>query len=219
MTTIPEAIEAIRAGEMIVITDDQHRENEGDLVMAAAAVSPEAVNFMATHGRGLTCVPVTSERARGLGLSEQAHGGGDRFSTAFTESLDAKSGISTGISAADRARTIALLADPAVGRAEFVSPGHVFPLIARAGGVLSRPGHTEASVDLARLAGLEPAGVICEIMNADGSMARVPDLQTYCKRHKLKWITIADLIRYRQAHENTLEKSGSVTRYPWPGGP
>jgi len=210
MITIPEAIEAIRAGEMIVITDDQHRENEGDLVMAAAKITPEAVNFMATHGRGLICVPVTAERARGLGLSEQASGGGDRFSTAFTESLDAKNGISTGISAADRARTIALLADPAVSRAEFVSPGHVFPLVARAGGVLSRPGHTEAAVDLARLAGLEPAGAICEIMNDDGSMARVPDLAGYCQRHKLKWITIADLIRYRQAHENTLEKSGSV---------
>jgi 3,4-dihydroxy 2-butanone 4-phosphate synthase/GTP cyclohydrolase II len=199
---VKKAVAAIRRGEMVVITDDESRENEGDLVMAAECVTPAAVNFMVTHGRGLICVPMTSERARTLGLAAMAPPR-DSFRTAFTVSVDARDGITTGISAYDRAATIERLADPSTRPEALTVPGHVFPLIARAGGVLERPGHTEAAIDLARLAGRAPVGVICEIMNDDGTMARVPDLTEYVARHGLVWCTIRDLIRYRQEHVPT----------------
>jgi 3,4-dihydroxy 2-butanone 4-phosphate synthase/GTP cyclohydrolase II len=202
-------IAAIRQGQMVVITDAEERENEGDLVMAATKVTPAAINFMATHGRGLICTPLTADRAEALGLGVMARTR-DRFDTAFTVTVDAKHGVATGISAADRAYTMALLANPASSRADFDVPGHVFPLIAKDGGVLERPGHTEAAVDLARLAGLEPAGVICEIMNEDGTMARGPEIQAFAARHGLLWGTIADLIHYRQQHEVLIHKTGTV---------
>jgi len=189
---IEDVIAAIGRGELVVMTDDENRENEGDLVCAAAKASPEAINFMVTYGRGLVCVPITAERAEALGLL-RATPPSDSFKTAFTESVDAKNGISTGISAFDRAATVATLIDPASTSAEIVSPGHLFPLVARPGGVLQRAGHTEAAVDLARLAGLSSAGVICEIMNDDGSMARLPEAQTphglHCRSHRLQAYT------------------------------
>lgn len=207
--SVETVIEAIRRGEMVVITDAEERENEGDLVMAAELVTPEAINFMATHGRGLICTPITEDRAEALGLGQMATTR-DRFDTAFTVTVDARRGVTTGISAADRAYTIKLLMDPESSRADFHVPGHVFPLIAKQGGVIERAGHTEAAIDLARLAGMQPGGVICEIMNDDGTMARLDDIKTFIARHQLKWCSITDLIAYRQLHEILVERAGSV---------
>lgn len=209
---IEELIADIRNGKMVIITDDETRENEGDLVLAAAHVTPEAITFMATYARGLICAPLTAERASEINLSTPASLS-DPFRTAFTQSVDARKGTTTGISAFDRARTIRTLIDPAASAADFLSPGHLFPLIARPGGVLRRAGHTEAAVDLARLAGLPPAGVICEIMNDDGTMARIPQLDTFRKKHHLKWGSVADLIAYRRRHENLILR-GESARLP-----
>jgi len=213
--TIEEAIEDIRAGKMVIVVDDADRENEGDLVMAAEKVTPEAVNFMATHGRGLICVPITSQRADELGLELMVNHGTDPHGTAFTVSVDAR-GTTTGISAHERAYTIKKIIDPDCTPADLRRPGHVFPLRAKDGGVLRRAGHTEAAVDLARLAGLYPAGVICEVMKEDGTMARVPDLMEFAAQHGLKIITIADLISYRRRTEKLVRCVGSAklpTRY------
>ncbi len=205
-SSIEDAIQAIGRGEMVVVTDDERRENEGDLVMAAEHASPEAVNFMATHGRGLICVALGDERLKALRLSHMAtRGNGDRFGTAFMESVDARTDVTTGISAHDRSRTIRLLVDDEAGEDCFVSPGHTFPLRARDGGVLQRAGHTEASVDLARMAGCKSAGVICEILHQDGSMARLPELREFAKTHTLHLVSIADLIAYRRRSERLVE--------------
>jgi 3,4-dihydroxy 2-butanone 4-phosphate synthase/GTP cyclohydrolase II len=206
---VEDAIEAIRQGEMVIVVDDEERENEGDLVMAAEKVTPERINFMAKFARGLICVPLTEERADELGLQPMV-GSGSSHETNFTVSVDARYGISTGISAYDRALTIQLLADPDAGPRDFVQPGHVFPLRAKPGGVLRRAGHTEASVDLARLAGLYPAAVICEIMNDDGTMARVPELREFARRHGLKMTSIADLIRYRSQREKLVRREAEA---------
>jgi 3,4-dihydroxy 2-butanone 4-phosphate synthase/GTP cyclohydrolase II len=203
---IEDVLADIRAGKLVVVTDDADRENEGDLVLAAEKVTPEAVNFMATHGRGLICVPLTEERADELGLRRMVSQNKESHRTDFTVSVDATHGITTGISAHDRAATIAILADPHSRPDELVQPGHIFPLRARAGGVLRRAGHTEASVDLARLAGLYPAGVLCEILNADGTMARLPELIEFKERHQLKMCSIADLIAYRRTQEKLVER-------------
>ncbi|MEX2356390.1 MAG: bifunctional 3,4-dihydroxy-2-butanone-4-phosphate synthase/GTP cyclohydrolase II [Thermaerobacterales bacterium] len=208
---IEEAIECMRAGEMIVVVDDEDRENEGDLLMAAEKVTPEAINFMVTHGRGLICTPMTGERLQELGIPLMVDHPGDAKETAFTISVDAREAVTTGISAHDRARTVRLLADPASAPSDLAQPGHVFPLQARPGGVLRRPGHTEAAVDLARLAGLQPAGVICEIMNSDGTMARVPDLIPFAQRHRLKMISIADLVAYRMHREQLVTRLAETT--------
>ncbi len=189
----------------MLVSDDADRENEGDLVFAAEKVTPEAVNFMAMHGRGLICVPVTEHRAEQLGLQRMVTDNRESFRTDFTVSVDATEGVTTGISAADRAKTIALLADPKARPADLVQPGHIFPLRAKGGGVLRRAGHTEASVDLARLAGLDPTGVLCEILNADGTMARLPELEAFKKQHGLKMCSIADLIAYRRTREKLVE--------------
>lgn len=207
---VEDVIKAYRNGEMVILTDDEGRENEGDLVIAASKATPEAINFMATHGRGLICTPITEERANELHLKEMAPGQGDSFGTAFTVSIDAKETTTTGISAFDRANTIAALIDPLSSHADFVMPGHVFPLIATPGGVLRRAGHTEAAVDLAVLSGLYPAGVICEIMNEDGSMARVPELDEFRKKHDLKWCSIADIIAFRRKNEVLVRKEQDV---------
>src|ERR1700685_3064246 len=204
--TIEEAIDDIRQGKMVVVCDDPDRENEGDLTMAAQFVTPEAVNFMRKEGGGLVCLALTPDRCDELGLDLMAAKNESAFETAFTVSIEARTGVSTGISAADRARTIQVAIDPSTSPRELVQPGHVFPLKARAGGVLERVGQTEAGVDLARLAGLIPAGVICEIMNDDGTMARVPDLRPYCERHGLKMVTVADLVAYRRRHEKLVER-------------
>jgi len=204
--TIEEAIEDIRQGKMVVVVDDPGRENEGDLTMAAQFVTPEAINFMAKEGRGLICLSLTPERCDELGLDLMAAKNESAFATPFTISIEARSGVSTGISAADRARTIQVAIDPQTSPRELVQPGHVFPLKARPGGVLERVGQTEAAVDLARLAGLIPAGVICEVMNDDGTMARVRDLAPYCERHGLKMVTVADLVAYRRKHEKLVER-------------
>ncbi len=209
--TIEEAIEDIRQGKMVVVCDDENRENEGDLTMAAQFVTPEAVNFMRKEGGGLICLAMTPERCEELGLDLMAAKNESAFETAFTVSIEARSGVSTGISAADRARTIQVAIDPRTSPRELVQPGHVFPLKARAGGVLERVGQTEAGVDLARLAGLIPASVICEIMNEDGTMARVPDLRLYCDRHDLKMVTVADLVAYRRRHEKLVERVVATT--------
>ena len=202
---IPTALDEMRAGHMIVVVDDEDRENEGDLTMAAEMITPEAVNFMARFGRGLICLAMTPERLDFLGLGPMSAHNSARFGTAFTESIDALGrGVTTGISAYDRAQTILCAIDPATHPAELGRPGHVFPLRAQPEGVLARPGQTEAAVDLARLAGLMPAGVICEIMNDDGSMARVPDLTRFCSEHGMKMITVEDLVRYRLEHESLL---------------
>src|SRR6201986_4442182 len=200
-STIEEAIEDIRQGKMVIVCDDENRENEGDLTMAAQFVTPEAVNFMAKEARGLICLALSPERCDELGLDLMAAKNESAFETAFTVSIGARTGVSTGISAADRARTIQGAIDPGSSPRELVQPGHVFPLKARSGGVLERVGQTEASVDLARIAGLIPAGVICEIMNDDGTMARIGDLQPYCERHGLKMITVASLVAYRRQTE------------------
>jgi len=204
--TIEAAIEDIRQGKMVVVCDDETRENEGDLTMAAQFVTPEAVNFMRKEGGGLICLALTPERCDELGLDLMAAKNESAFKTAFTVSIEARSGVSTGISAADRARTIQVAIDPKTSPRELVQPGHVFPLKAKAGGVLERVGQTEAGVDLARLAGLIPASVICEIMNDDGTMARVPDLSPYCERHEIKMVTVADLVAYRRRHEKLVER-------------
>jgi 3,4-dihydroxy 2-butanone 4-phosphate synthase/GTP cyclohydrolase II len=204
--TIPEAIEEIRQGRMVVVCDDEDRENEGDLTMAAQFATPQAINFMAKEGRGLVCLALPPERCDELGLDLMAAKNESRFETAFTVSVEARSGVTTGISAADRARTIQVAIDPTSSPHDLVQPGHVFPLKARSGGVLERTGQTEAAVDLARLAGLIPAGVICEVMNDDGTMARVPDLVDYCERHGLKMVTVADLIAYRRRHDKLVQR-------------
>ena len=204
--TIEEALEDIAAGRFVVVVDDEDRENEGDLVMAAEHVTPDAINFMATHARGWICLALTPDRCDELDLELMTAKNDTPYQTPFTVTIEAREGVTTGISAADRAHTIRTAVDPAKGRDDIVKGGHVNPLKAKAGGVLERTGHTEASVDLARLAGLEPAGVICEIMNEDGSMARVGDLQAYCFKHGLKMITIADLIAYRRRHEQLVER-------------
>jgi len=199
---IPTALEEIRAGRMIVVVDDEDRENEGDLTIAADRITPAAVNFMATHGRGLICLAMTGERIDHLRLDPMARENTARFGTAFTQSIDALGrGVTTGISAFDRAETILCAIDPATRPSDLGRPGHVFPLRAKDDGVLAREGQTEAAVDLARMAGFSPAGVICEIMNTDGTMARVPDLVRFCALHGLKMIAIAELIRYRLEHE------------------
>src|SRR5579872_6895167 len=195
--TIPEAIEEIRAGRMLVVVDDEDRENEGDLTMAAQFVTPEAINFMAVHGRGLICLALPPERCDQLHLPLVSPMNTSRFGTAFCESIDALSGVTTGISAADRAHTILTAIDPKCRPRDLARPGHVFPLRAREGGVLVRAGQTEAAVDLAKLAKLQPGGVICEIMNPDGTMARVPQLIEFCQTHGMKMISVASLIRYR----------------------
>ena len=208
--TIEEAVEDIRNGKMVVVVDDPERENEGDLVVAAQFATADAVNFMATHARGLICLCLTEERCDELGLPQMTQRNEARLETAFTNSVEAREGVTTGISAADRAHTIAVAIDPASTPHDLVQPGHVFPLRARDGGVLVRAGQTEAAVDLARLAGLVPAGVVCEIMNDDGTMARVPDLVPYCEGHGLRMITVADLIEYRRRTEKLVERVASV---------
>ncbi|MFL5816188.1 MAG: bifunctional 3,4-dihydroxy-2-butanone-4-phosphate synthase/GTP cyclohydrolase II [Conexibacter sp.] len=204
--TVEEAIEDIRAGKMVVVCDDEDRENEGDLTLAAQFATPEAINFMAKEGRGLICLALTPGRCDELGLDLMAAKNESPFETAFTVSIEAREGVTTGISAHDRARTIQVAIDPSARPRDVVQPGHVFPLKAKPGGVLERVGQTEAAVDLARLAGLNPSGVICEIMNDDGTMARVDDLVGYCARHELKMITVADLVAYRRRHDKLVER-------------
>jgi 3,4-dihydroxy 2-butanone 4-phosphate synthase/GTP cyclohydrolase II len=203
---VTEAIAEFKAGRMIVVVDDEDRENEGDLTLAAEFCTPEAINFMARFGRGLICLTLTEERADYLRLGPMTQDNTSRFGTAFTETIEAREGVTTGISAADRAHTIQVAISPNSSPNDLARPGHIFPLRARKGGVLVRAGQTEASVDLARLAGLIPAGVICEIMNDDGTMARVPDLVEFCKLHGLKMVTVADLIRYRMANERYVHR-------------
>jgi 3,4-dihydroxy 2-butanone 4-phosphate synthase / GTP cyclohydrolase II len=200
-TDVPGALEEFKAGRMIVVVDDEDRENEGDLTLAAEFVTPEAINFMARFGRGLICLSLTEERADYLRLGPMSQQNSSRFGTAFTETIEAREGVTTGISAYDRAHTIQVAINPRMTAADLARPGHVFPLRARRGGVLVRAGQTEASVDLARMAGLIPAGVICEIMNDDGTMARVPDLVEFCNQHGLKMLTVAELIRFRLQNE------------------
>jgi 3,4-dihydroxy 2-butanone 4-phosphate synthase / GTP cyclohydrolase II len=208
--TIEEAIEDIRQGKFVVVVDAADRENEGDLTIAAQFATPEAVNFMTKEARGLICLCLTEERCDGLALRQMTEQNETPFGTAFTISIEAREGVTTGISAPDRSRTIQVAIDPSSKPQDLVQPGHVFPLRARRGGVLERAGQTEAAVDLARLAGLIPAGVVCEIMNEDGNMARVPDLIPYCERHGLKLVTVADLIEYRRRHEKLVERMTSV---------
>jgi 3,4-dihydroxy 2-butanone 4-phosphate synthase/GTP cyclohydrolase II len=207
---IEEAIEDVRAGRFIVVVDDPNRENEGDLMIAAQFATPDAINFMATHARGLICLCLTEERTDQLGLRPMTDHNEAPLGTAFTVSVEAREGVTTGISAADRSHTIQVAVHPESKPHDLVQPGHIFPLRAKAGGVLERIGQTEASVDLARLAGLNPSGVVCEIMNADGTMARVPDLVPYCERHGLKMITVADLVEYRRRNEKLVERGASV---------
>ena len=204
--TVEEAIEDIREGKMVVVCDDEDRENEGDLTLAAQFATPEAINFMAKEGRGLICLALTPERCDELDLDLMAAKNESPFETAFTVSIEAREGVTTGISAHDRAHTIQVAIDPGSRPRDVVQPGHVFPLKAKRGGVLERVGQTEAAVDLARLAGLNPSGVICEIMNDDGTMARVDDLVGYCARHGLKMITVADLVAYRRRHDRLVER-------------
>jgi 3,4-dihydroxy 2-butanone 4-phosphate synthase / GTP cyclohydrolase II len=209
-TNVPDAIEEIRAGRMIVVVDDEDRENEGDLTLAAEKVTPEAINFMAKYGRGLVCLAMTEERLEHLNIGLMTTENTSQYGTAFCEAIDARQGVTTGISAHDRARTIQVAIDPATKPSDLARPGHMFPLRARKGGVLVRAGQTEASVDLARLAGMVPAGVICEIMKDDGSMSRVPDLIEFCREHNMKMLTVAELIRYRMAHERYVNRVGEA---------
>jgi 3,4-dihydroxy 2-butanone 4-phosphate synthase/GTP cyclohydrolase II len=209
--TVEDAVAEIRAGRMVVVVDDEDRENEGDLTLAAEFVTPEAINFMARFGRGLICLTLTEERADYLRLGPMTSENRSRFGTAFTESIEAREGVTTGISAADRAHTIRVAIDPRSTASDLARPGHVFPLRARKGGVLVRAGQTEASVDLARMAGLVSAGVICEVMNEDGTMARVPDLVAFCAEHGLKMLTVASLIRYRLQHERYIHRVAEAT--------
>ncbi|MFC6440528.1 bifunctional 3,4-dihydroxy-2-butanone-4-phosphate synthase/GTP cyclohydrolase II [Bowmanella sp. JS7-9] len=216
LNTTAELIEDIRQGKMVILMDDEDRENEGDLVMAAEFVTPEAINFMVTHARGLVCLPMTEERCRRLNLPLMVENNGAQFSTNFTVSIEAAEGVTTGISAADRAKTILTAVAKDAKASDIVQPGHIFPLIAKQGGVLNRAGHTEAGVDLARLAGCEPAAVIVEILNDDGSMARRPQLEAFAQKHDLKIGTIADMIEYRNLNETTVEKVAECrlpTRY------
>src|ERR1700677_1967833 len=206
--TIPEALEEIRAGRMLVVVDDEDRENEGDLTMAAQCITPAAINFMATHGRGLIGLALSPDRCDEWRLPLMSSLNTSRFGTAFCESIDAAEGVTTGISAADRAHTILTSIDPKSGPRDLARPGHIFPLRAREGGVLVRTGQTEAAVDLARMAGFEPGGVICEIMNSDGSMARRAELMEFCADHGLKMISVAELIRYRLETEHFIERRG-----------
>ncbi|MCX7919502.1 MAG: bifunctional 3,4-dihydroxy-2-butanone-4-phosphate synthase/GTP cyclohydrolase II [bacterium] len=211
--TIEEAIQEIKKGKMVVVVDDEDRENEGDLVMAAEKVTPAAINFMAMHGRGLICLPIHAKRLEELQITPMVLKNTSHLETAFTVSIDAKYGITTGISAQDRAHTIRVVLDPKTKPEDLVKPGHIFPLKAQEGGVLARAGHTEAAVDLAKLAGLYPAGVICEILNEDGTMARVPQLLAFAKRHNLVIITIKDLIAYRRKTEKLVSRAVTV-RFP-----
>ena len=211
--TIEAALEDLRAGKMVIVADDEDRENEGDLTIAAEKVTPDVINFMALHGRGLICMPMTGERLDDLRVPLMVSENTSSYGTAFCVSIEAKVGVSTGISAADRARTVLAAIDPQTTPTDLVRPGHMFPLRARSGGVLQRAGQTEAAVDLTRIAGLYPAGVICEVMNEDGTMARVPDLERFTKRHDIKLITVADLIRYRLQTER-LVKRVSEARLP-----
>src|SRR6266446_287156 len=204
--SIESVVSDLQAGKMVIVVDDADRENEGDLIMAAQFITPEAVNFMAKHGRGLICVPTTSERLQQLGIERMVRQNRETFKTDFQISVDATHGITTGISAADRAETIRIMAEPTAVPEDLVQPGHVFPLRARPGGVLQRAGHTEAAVDLVRLAGCRPIGVICEVMSDDGSMARLPELTKFARTHGLKICTIADLIRYRGTREKLVER-------------
>ena len=208
--TIDDVVRALAAGEIVIVTDDEDRENEGDLVMAAEKATPEAINFMAMHGRGLICVPVSNERAEQLGLQRMVAQNREMYKTDFTVSVDAAEGVTTGISAHDRARTINILADPNAKPDDLVQPGHIFPLRAKEGGVLRRAGHTEAAVDLARLAGLQPAGVLCEILHDDGTMARLPELMEFRKKHDLRICTIQSLIAHRRVREKLVEREQVV---------
>jgi 3,4-dihydroxy 2-butanone 4-phosphate synthase / GTP cyclohydrolase II len=213
---VPAALDEIRAGRMLIVVDDEDRENEGDLTLAAEFVTPEAINFMARFGRGLICLTLTEERADHLNLPPMTAQNSSRFGTAFTETIEAREGVTTGISAADRSHTIRTAIAPGATASDLARPGHIFPLRARKGGVLVRAGQTEASVDLARLAGLNPSGVICEIMNDDGTMARVPDLVEFCATHGLKMLTVAELIRYRLQNERYITRAAETeiqTRY------
>ncbi len=204
--TVEQALKDVKAGRLIIIVDDEDRENEGDLMVAADKVTPEIINFMTRYGRGLICLPLTGERLEELRLPLMVHDNTSRFETAFTVSIDAKEGVTTGISAHDRARTVLAAINPETKPSDLVRPGHIFPLRAKEGGVLARAGQTEAAVDLARLAGLSPAGVICEIMNEDGTMARMPQLEGFSQVHHLTILTIADLIKYRMKHESLVKK-------------
>jgi 3,4-dihydroxy 2-butanone 4-phosphate synthase/GTP cyclohydrolase II len=220
ISSAAEIIEEARAGRIFILVDDEDRENEGDLVIPAQFATPDAINFMAKYGRGLICLAMTKGRCERLGLPLMSQANGSRHETAFTVSIESKEGVTTGISAADRARTVAVAINPELGRDDIVTPGHIFPLMARDGGTLVRAGHTEAAVDIARLAGLIPAGVICEIMNDDGNMARLPDLVAYAQRHNLKLGTIADLISHRRRTERLVKRveTGLVTDQdgtPW----
>src|SRR5437879_5341558 len=209
-TDVPSAIEEIRSGRMIVVVDDEDRENEGDLTLAAEKVTPEAINFMVKYGRGLVCLAMTEERLDHLRVGPMTAENTSNYGTTFCEAIDARDGVTTGISAYDRSRTIQVAIDPATRPSDLARPGHIFPLRARKGGVLVRAGQTEASVDLARMAGLIPAGVICEIMRDDGTMARVPDLIEFCETHSLKMLTVAELIRYRMQHERYVHRVGEA---------
>ena len=208
IATVEEIIDEARNGRMFILVDDEDRENEGDLIIPAQMATPDAINFMAKHGRGLICLALQRQRTEQLGLEMMSNQNRTRHETAFTVSIEAREGVTTGISAADRARTIAVAIDAARGRSDIVTPGHVFPLVARDGGVLVRAGHTEASVDVARLAGLNPSAVICEVMKADGSMARLDDLVEFAAEHKMKIGTIRDLIAYRRKHDRMMKRIG-----------
>ena len=213
ISPIEDIINEARNGRMYILVDHEDRENEGDLCIPAQMATPDAINFMATHGRGLICLSLTAERIETLGLTLMSPKNSSRHETAFTMSIEAREGVTTGISAHDRARTISVAIDPTKGAPDIATPGHIFPLRARDGGVLVRAGHTEAAVDISRLAGLNPSGVICEIMNEDGSMARLPDLVAFAQRHRLKIGTISDLIRYRRRHDNLIaERSQQAVR-------
>lgn len=218
LSTPEEIIDEARNGRMFILVDDEDRENEGDLVIPAQMATPDAINFMARHGRGLVCLAMTRARVEQLGIGPMTKTNGTRHETAFTVSIEAREGVTTGISAADRARTIAVAIDANHDAASIVTPGHVFPLVAREGGVLVRAGHTEAAVDVSRLAGLNPSGVICEIMNEDGTMARMDDLVSFAQRHNLKIGTIRDLIAYRRRHDHLVEKRAeTVFESEWGG--
>ncbi len=217
LATIPEAIKDIKAGKFVIVVDDEDRENEGDLVIAAEKVTAESINFMATHGRGLICMPVTGERLDELRIPMMAANNTSKFTTPFSIAVEAREGTTTGISAADRARTVQVIINPETKPEDILMPGHMFPLRARDGGVLVRGGQTEATVDLARLAGLKPAGVLCEIMNADGTMARLPQLEVFAKKHGLIIISVADLIAYRYRHERLVQKVAEA-KLPTPFG-
>ena len=211
VANIKWAIEEIKEGRMVILVDEEDRENEGDLMIAAEKVTPEAINFMATYGRGLICLSLTPEKTEELRLPMMVSNNRSRFQTAFTVSIEARCGVTTGISAADRATTVLTAIDDGTKAEDLISPGHIFPLRAREGGVLVRSGQTEGSVDLARLAGLKPAAVICEIMNEDGTMSRMPDLAIFAKRHHLKIVTIADIIKYRMRNESLVRRGATVT--------